>query len=72
MTTEKPADVEMKEDENKENVIVEKTQEEKDALSFDGKCFLISLNVYISAKQGQARIVFNKKIRNVHAGSRNI
>ena len=37
MTTEKPADVEMKEDENKENVIVEKTQEEKDALSFDGK-----------------------------------
>ena len=40
MTTEKPVDVEMKEDENKENAIVEKTQEEKDALSFDGKTLL--------------------------------
>ena len=36
MTTEKPADVEMKEEENKENAPVEKTQEEKDALSFEG------------------------------------
>ena len=36
MTTEKPADVEMKEDENKDNSSVEKTQEEKDALSFEG------------------------------------
>ena len=36
MATEKPADVEMKEEENKENASLEKTQEEKDALSFDG------------------------------------
>ena len=36
MTTEKSSDVEMK-DENKEAESVEKTQEEKDAISFDGK-----------------------------------
>lgn len=36
MTAEKTDDVEMKEEENKESETVEKTQEEKDAITFDG------------------------------------
>ena len=40
MAAEKTEDVEMKGDENKEIENKEKSQEEKDALTFDGECFL--------------------------------